>query len=166
MTGVSSPLRILADATADAVATVLASWVGDDQIEIANVTIIDDETSAFSGIEYPCRATIATYTNGMVGGNVFFMSPRASKAMALAMTGAPVDLDDDAGTVLSDDEIAALSEVTNQMMVAAAASSSDVVGDTITTDDPVQARFENESDVAARVAQASYATVVTVEVHG
>jgi flagellar motor switch protein FliN/FliY len=135
-------------ATAEAVARVLETFVP-GAIQRGEVTVYGEGESPLNSVARGSVAASVSYVEGVTGANIFLLPPAGARALAVAM-GAP-DVDQGAGgeaLTLSDLEVSAIAEASNQMMAAAAAAIGVLLGqqieisppDTRVIDDPAVAR--------------------------
>ena len=92
--------------------------------------VLPDAAEAFSNLPFGAVAASVSYVDGVTGANVFVMTPKGARALAVAMgvpprggrarEGEPIEL--------SELELSAVSEASNQMMAAAASAIGVVLG--------------------------------------
>ena len=126
--GAEASLIRLGEATADAVAGVLAT-LAPDGVERGAVTVSPEP---LAGIETQAVATSVSYVDGVTGGNVFVMTVAACRRLAETM-GAESTGDD---AELSELQLSAVSEAMNQMIAAAAGATSRVIGEEVEISTP------------------------------
>lgn len=136
-------------ATAEAVANVLEMFAP-GQIERGDVTVYGEGESPLSTITRGSVTASVSYVDGVTGANIFVLGPVGARALAVAM-GVPApeqDAETDGEIALTELEVSAVSEASNQMMAAAAAAIGVVLGqeieisppDTQVVEDPAAAR--------------------------
>lgn len=126
----------LAESTAEAVAGVLRMYVP-DAVDVGGVTVAIG-SEPLKTFPLPCVAASVTYSDGATGGNVFAITMKGARLLAAAMMG--MEPEPDEGE-LSELELSAVSEATNQMMAAAAAATSRVLGHGIEISTPDSRNF-------------------------
>ena len=124
-------LNQLAASTAEAVARVLEAFLPDG-IERGEITAIEEGQDAFAALPPGGIAASVHYTDGVAGANVFVMSAAGARELATAM-GAPAP---ESGGPLSELEVSAIGEASNQMLASAASAISVVIGQEIKISPP------------------------------
>jgi flagellar motor switch protein FliN len=136
-------LMRLGASTAEAVAQVLEMFVP-GSVERGEVAVLPEGQSPFSNVARGSIASSVSYVDGVTGANVFVLTPQGARGLAAAM-GAPAPEADD--PELSELELSAIAEASNQTMAAAAGAIGMVLGqeiqisspDTRVLDDPTSA---------------------------
>lgn len=116
----------LGESTAEAVAGVLQT-LAPDGVERGVVSVAGAETDPLNGIRAPAVVASVSYVDGVKGGNLFVISVPGARRLASAMMG----MSEPEGGIdgpLSELELSAVSEASNQMMAAAAGATSKVLG--------------------------------------
>lgn len=131
----SDALMRLGASTAEAVAKAL-DQISPEPVERGNVAVVAGGESPFEGFDGAAVAVSVAYVNGVTGGNVLLMTPRAARRVAAAMSGSlagpapPADVPDDDPS-LGELELSAVAEAANQMFVAAASATGVVLGQAV-----------------------------------
>jgi flagellar motor switch protein FliN/FliY len=122
-------LMRLGASTAEAIAQVLEMFAP-GAVERGEVSVMTDGASPFSGITAGSVAASVSYVDGVTGANIFVLTSAGVRKLAQAMgMPAPEDGNDDAE--LSEMELSAVGEASNQMMAAAASAIGVVLGQEI-----------------------------------
>jgi flagellar motor switch protein FliN len=160
-------LMRLAASTAEAVAQVLDMYAP-GLAERGQVTVLQDSTQAFSSLPFGAVAASVSYVDGVTGANVFVMPPGVARAMATAMGVPPPEEEPAEGAAieLTELELSAVSEASNQMMAAAASAISVVLGQEVEISPP-DTRVIDDTDAALdRYGTAPHATSATFMIGG
>jgi flagellar motor switch protein FliN len=138
----------LGAATSEAVGRVLETFAP-GAVERGDVTVYGDGEAPMGSIVRGSVTASVSYIDGVTGANIFVLPGAGARGLAAAM-GAPAPDEDESGEppALTELEISAVSEASNQMMAAGAAAISVVLGqqigisppDTRVIDDPIAAR--------------------------
>jgi len=136
-------LMRLGASTAEAIAQVLEMFVP-GQVQRGDVTVLSDGASPFSNVPRGSIASSVSYVDGVTGANIFVLTPTGARGLAAAM-GAPPS--EEVTPELSELEMSAIAEASNQTMAAAARAIGVVLGqeieistpDTRLLDDPASA---------------------------
>lgn len=148
--------------SAEAVAQVLEMFAP-GAVERGEVSVLAGNASPFSGVVAGSVAASVSYVDGITGGNVFVLTPAGVRALAQAMGMPPSD---DPGAPLSELELSAVGEASNQMMAAAASALGVVIGQEIEISVP-DIRVLDDPDKAAEIyGTSSHATSTTFLVAG
>ena len=131
----------LGESTAKAVAGVLSTFVG-DLLEQGSVHVVPRGVSALENVPIPAVATNVSYVDGVTGGNVFVISRQGAKRLAAAMMGTEPQLDED----LTELDLSAVGEATNQMMAAGAAATGAVLGQEVDISTPETRFFATQEE--------------------
>jgi flagellar motor switch protein FliN/FliY len=156
-------LRI-GESTAAAVVATLGMFCPDG-VEAGAPVALPRESDPVAGLALPAVMAQVSYVDGVTGGNLFCMPLAGARTLAAAMMGEEPDpgADPDALTEL---ELSAVGEATNQMMAAAAAATTTVLGQEVEIDAP-QVRVAAVAADAAGVLHGSDAVVaVPIEILG
>jgi flagellar motor switch protein FliN len=121
----------LAASTAEAVARVLEAFLPDG-VERGDITVIEEGQDPFSSLPGGGVAASVHYTDGVAGANVFVMSSAGARALASAMGAAEPESDGP----LSELELSAIGEASNQMLASAASAIAVVIGQEIKISPP------------------------------
>jgi flagellar motor switch protein FliN/FliY len=124
----SAALQQLGESTAEAVAGVL-STLAPGGVERGTVTVAGADTDPLAGIRAPVVVASVSYIDGVTGGNLFVIGVPGAKRLAASMMGMaePEDIEGE----LTDLELSAVSEASNQMMAVAAGATSKVLGEEV-----------------------------------
>src|SRR5436305_6689143 len=103
-------LMRLAASTAEAVAQVLDMYAP-GLAQRGQVQVLPDAADAFSSLPFGAIAASVSYVDGVTGANVFVMSPKGARALAVAMGVPPSEEEDQPGMPidLSELELSAVS---------------------------------------------------------
>jgi flagellar motor switch protein FliN len=118
-------LMRLGASTAEAIAQVLEMFAP-GTIERGDVTVMGDGQSPFNGIAPGSVAASVSYVDGVTGANIFILTAAGVRNLAQAMGMPPPDEGDPED--LSELELSAVGEASNQMMAAAASAIGVVLG--------------------------------------
>ena len=117
----------LGASTAEAIAQVLEMFAP-GAVERGDVSVIAEGASPFAGLTVGSVAASVSYVDGVTGANIFALTPAGVRKLAQAM-GMPAPEEGDAE--LSELELSAIGEASNQMMAAAASAIGVVLGQEI-----------------------------------
>lgn len=154
-------LMRLGASTAEAMVQVLETFLPGG-IERGEVSVLEAGANPFANLPSAAVATSVSYVDGVTGANVFVLAPAGARALAGAMGVAPAGEADE----LSELELSAVAEATNQMMAAAAAAISVVLGQQIEISPPDTQVLEKGVDPASRYASAPHAISTTFLIGG
>lgn len=156
----------LAESTADAVETVLATLCGAaDAVRRGACRAVAKGVPPLAGIPVPAVAANVSYVDGVTGGNVFAITRLGARRLAAAMTGmaAAGSIEDDGE--LTELELSAVGEAGNQMMAAAASATGSVLGQEIEIGAPETRQLPSAAAADAYEA-ATFAAMVPFTVFG
>jgi flagellar motor switch protein FliN len=141
-------LMRLTASTAEAVAQVLEMYAP-GLVQRGQVSVLPDASEAFSTLPLGAVAASVSYVNGITGANVFVMTPNGARALAVAMgVPAPEEESEEGQPIeLSELELSAVSEASNQMMAAAASAIGMVLGKEVEISPP-DTRVLDDTDSA------------------
>ena len=152
----------LGASTAEAIAQVLEMFAP-GTIERGEVSVMGEGQSPFNGIVPGSVAASVSYVDGVTGANIFVLTAAGVRNMAQAM-GMPAP--DGESDELSELELSAVGEASNQMMAAAASAIGVVLGQEIEISVP-DIRVVDNPDAAAEIYGASpHATSTTFLIGG
>ena len=152
----------LGASTAESVAQTLEMFAP-GEVTRGDVSVIDAANGPFGSVEPGTVAAGVSYVDGVTGANVF-LAPRASaRALALKMGVPPEGEPDDDLTEL---ELSAVSEASNQMMAAAAAAISVVLGQEVEISPPTTRVIAGAQEADELFGSAPYATATTFLIGG
>lgn len=142
----SAALKQLGESTAEAVAGVL-NTLAPGVVERGTVTVAGTDADPLAGIRAPVVVASVSYVDGVTGGNLFVIGVRGAKRLAASMMGMaePEDIDGE----LSELELSAVSEASNQMMAVAAGATSKVLGEEVEIGVPQTQLLEAVSEAEA-----------------
>ena len=152
----------LGESTAKAVHGVLQMFVGDKELQQGTVMVVPHGESPLRQIPVPAVATNVSYVDGVTGGNVFVISLAGAKKLAAAMMGSDPPLDED----LSELDLSAVGEATNQMMAAGAAATGAVLGQEVEISTPETRFFATQEEATKAYAEAAHAITVSFSLAG
>lgn len=135
-------LSHLGASTAEAVARVLEMFVPGG-VERGDVTVIPEGRNPFQNLPAGGIAASVRYIDGVTGANVFIMPAASARGLATAM-GAGEQEDGP----LTELEMSAVGEASNQMLASAAAAISVVIGQEIDISPPDVRTLSNDIDPA------------------
>jgi flagellar motor switch protein FliN len=154
-------LMRLGASTAEAIVQVLETFLPGG-IERGEVSVIEQGADPFANLPPGAVATSVSYVDGVTGANVFVLAPTGARALAGAMGVAPEAEADE----LSELELSAVAEATNQMMAAAAAATSVVLGQQVEISPPDTQVLEKGVNPSSLYASAPHATSTTFLIGG
>ncbi len=156
-------LMRLGASTAEAIAQVLEMFAP-GTIERGEVSVMGEGQSPFNGIIPGSVAASVSYVDGVTGANIFVLTAAGVRNMAQAM-GMPAPEEGESDE-LSELELSAVGEASNQMMAAAASAIGVVLGQEIEISVP-DIRVVDNPDAAAEIYGASpHATSTTFLIGG
>jgi flagellar motor switch protein FliN/FliY len=153
-------------ATAEAVARVLEAFVP-GAVQRGDVTVYAEGESPLNSLARGSVTASVSYVDGVTGANIFVLPPAGARALAVAM-GAPAV---DQGTggeplILTDLEVSAIAEASNQMMAAAAAAIGVVLGQQIQISPPDTRVIDDPAVAREAIGTAPHATSTTFMIGG
>jgi flagellar motor switch protein FliN len=152
-------LTHLGASTAEAVARVLEMFVPDG-VERGDVSVIPDNQDPFANLPAGGIAASVRYIDGVTGANVFIMTHTCARALATAMG---VGIEEGPLTEL---EMSAVGEASNQMLASAAAAISVVIGQEIEISPPDVRLLDGKTDTADVWGTAPFACSTSFTIHG
>jgi flagellar motor switch protein FliN len=153
----------LGASTAEAIAQVLEMFAP-GTIERGDVSVMGEGQSPFNGIAPGSVAASVSYVNGVTGANIFVLTAAGVRNMAQAM-GMPAP-EDGGSDELSELELSAVGEASNQMMSAAASAIGVVLGQEIEISPPDIRVLDNPDAVAEMYGSSPHATSTTFLIGG
>ncbi|MGA9858687.1 MAG: FliM/FliN family flagellar motor switch protein [Solirubrobacteraceae bacterium] len=153
----------LGASTAEAIAQVLEMFAP-GAVERGEVSVIAEGTSPFAGVTAGSVTASVSYVDGVTGANIFTLSPAGVRKLAQAM-GMPAP-DDGADAELSELELSAIGEASNQMMAAAAGAIGVVLGQEIEISVPDIRTLDDPATAADIYGTSPHATSTTFLVAG
>jgi flagellar motor switch protein FliN/FliY len=152
----------LGASTAEAIAQVLETFAP-GAIERGEVSVLDAGANPFANLPSGAVVTSVSYVDGVTGANVFVLAPAGARAVSKAMGVAP-----QAGSSeeLSELELSAVAEATNQMMASAAAAISVVLGQPVEISPPDTRVLGDGETAGGLYASAPHATSTTFLIAG
>ncbi len=152
-------LTHLGASTAEAVARVLEMFVPDG-VERGDVSAIPDNQDPFANLPAGGIAASVRYIDGVTGANVFIMTHTCARALATAMG---VGIEEGPLTEL---EMSAVGEASNQMLASAAAAISVVIGQEIEISPPDVRLLDGKTDTADVWGTAPFACSTSFTIQG
>ncbi|MFZ1993847.1 MAG: FliM/FliN family flagellar motor switch protein [Solirubrobacteraceae bacterium] len=156
-------LMRLGASTAEAIAQVLEMFAP-GTIERGDVSALGEGQSPFKGIEAGSVAASVSYVDGVTGANIFVLTAAGVRNMAQAM-GMPAPEEGEPDE-LSELELSAVGEASNQMMAAAASAIGVVLGQEIEISVPDIRVIDNPEAVAEMYGTSPHATSTTFLIGG
>jgi flagellar motor switch protein FliN/FliY len=161
-------LMRLAASSAEAVAQVLDMYAP-GLAQRGQVQVLPDSSEAFANLPFGAIAASVAYVDGVTGANVFVMPPTGARALAIAMGVPPEDgpePEDGKPIELTELELSAVSEASNQMMAAAASAIGVVLGQEVNIGPPDTAVMDDAESAANRFGTAPHATSASFTIEG
>lgn len=156
-------LMRLGASTAEAIAQVLEMFAP-GAVERGDVSVLTDGSSPFTGLTPGSVATSVSYVDGVTGANIFVLAPAGVRKLAQAMgMPAPEDGED---SELSELELSAVGEASNQMMAAAASAIGVVLGQEIAISVPDIRSIDDPAAMPDTYGSSPHATSTTFMVAG
>lgn len=155
-------LMRLGASTAEAIAQVLEMFLPGG-VERGEVTVLSDGASPFSNVPHGSIASSVSYVDGVTGANIFVLTPAGARGLATAM-GAPAP--EEAGPELSELEMSAIAEASNQTMAAAARAIGVVLGQEIQISSPDTRVLDDPASAADIYGSAPHAISTTFLIAG
>jgi len=152
----------LGASTAEAIAQVLEMFAP-GEVERGEVSVLEGDGSPFASLEPGTVAAGVSYVDGVTGANVF-LAPAATARLLAAKMGAGAEVEEDAP--LTELEMSAVSEASNQMMAAAAGAVGVVLGQEIEISPPQTRALNTAAEADEMFGSAPYATATTFLVGG
>ncbi len=153
----------LAHATATAVRGVLETFVQDDVSHDA-VDVVPDGRSPFDDVPLPAIGLSLPFVDGARGGTVLVISQLGARRLAARMM--KEDPPDNAEEDLTELEMSAVAEASNQMMAAAAGAISSVLGQEVELSVPETRYLRSQDEARGAYPPAEHAAVVQFTVCG
>jgi flagellar motor switch protein FliN/FliY len=157
----------LGASTAEAIALVLENWAP-GTIERGDVTVLPESANPFSSLTRGAVAASVSYVDGVTGANIFALTPAGARKLASSM-GVPAPEPSEDGETpdeMSELEMSAIAEVSNQMMAAAAGAIGVVLGQQIEISVPETRVIEDPADAPEYYGSSPHATSVTFMIDG
>jgi flagellar motor switch protein FliN/FliY len=152
----------LGASTAEAIAQVLEMFAP-GTIERGDVSVMSEGQSPFNGIVAGSVAASVSYVDGVTGANIFVLTAAGVRNMAQAM-GMPFEEGD--SDELSELELSAVGEASNQMMAAAASAIGVVLGQEIEISVPDIQVLEDPQAATELYGSSPHATSTTFLIGG
>jgi flagellar motor switch protein FliN/FliY len=155
----------LAAATAESTARVLESFTP-GAVQRGGVSVFEEGDAPLAALTRGSVAASVSYIDGVTaaGANIFLMTPAGARRLAGAM-GAPQP-EAGAGSPLSELELSALAEASNQMMAAASAAIGVVLGQEIKISPPDTRVIDDPASSREHYGSAPHATSTTFTIDG
>ena len=158
-------LMRLGASTAEAVAQVLEMFAP-GAVQRGEVTVLADGASPFANVARGSIASSVSYVDGVTGANVFVLTPAGARGLATAMGAPPPEAEGPEAPELSELEMSAIAEASNQTMAAAAAAIGVVLGQEIEISTPDTRVLDDPASAADIYGTAPHATSTTFVVAG
>jgi flagellar motor switch protein FliN/FliY len=156
-------LMRLGASTAEAIAQVLEMFAA-GTIERGDVSVMGEGQSPFNGVAPGSVAASVSYVDGVTGANIFVLTAAGVRNMAQAM-GMPAP-EGGESQELSELELSAVGEASNQMMAAAASAIGVVLGQEIAISVPDIQVIDNPEAAAEIYGASPHATSTTFLIGG
>jgi flagellar motor switch protein FliN len=157
-------LMRLGASTAEAVAQVLDTFVP-GEVERGDVTVLAEGAPPFANLPPGAIASSVSYVNGVTGANIFVLAPQGARRLAAAM-GVADSEGDGTAEELSELELSAIAEASNQTMAAAAGAISLVIGQEIQISPPETKVLTSSAMAAEAFGTAPHAISTTFLIAG
>jgi flagellar motor switch protein FliN/FliY len=157
-------LAQLGESTAEAVAGVLQT-LAPGGVERGAVSVAGADADPLTGIRAPAVVASVSYVDGVKGGNLFVISVAGARRLASAMMG----MSEPEGGIdgpLSELELSAVSEASNQMMAAAAGATSKVLGEEVEISVPTTQLIDTLAEAEALYEKTPHQTLVSFSLFG
>jgi flagellar motor switch protein FliN/FliY len=157
-------LAKLGESTAEAVAGVLQT-LAPGGVERGVVSVAGADSDPLAGIRAPAVVASVSYVDGVKGGNLFVISVPGARRLASAMMG----MSEPEGGIdgpLSELELSAVSEASNQMMAAAAGATSKVLGEEVEISVPTTQLIDTLAEAEALYEKTPHQTLVSFSLFG
>jgi flagellar motor switch protein FliN/FliY len=156
-------LMRLGASTAEAIAQVLEMFAP-GAVERGDVSVLAEGQSPFSGVVAGSVAASVSYVDGVTGANIFMLTAAGVRNMAQAM-GMPAPEEGESDE-LSELELSAVGEASNQMMAAAASAIGVVLGQEIEISVPDIRVIDDPDGLAEIYGSSPHATSTTFLIGG
>jgi flagellar motor switch protein FliN/FliY len=156
-------LMRLGASTAEAIAQVLEMFAP-GAVERGDVSVMGESQSPFNGITAGSVAASVSYVDGVTGANIFVLTAAGARNLAMAM-GMPAPEEGESAE-LSELELSAVGEASNQTMAAAASAIGVVLGQEIEISVPDIRVIEDPQAVGEIYGSSSHATSTTFLIGG
>jgi flagellar motor switch protein FliN/FliY len=153
----------LGASTAEAIAQVLEMFAP-GAVERGDVTVLSASQSPFNGIVAGSVAASVSYVDGVTGANIFVLTSAGVRNLAMAM-GMPAP-EEGADAELSELELSAVGEASNQMMAAAASAIGVVLGQEIEISVPDIRVLDDPQAISDIYSSSPHATSTTFLIGG
>lgn len=161
----------LGASTAEAIAQVLETFAP-GSIERGDVSVVGEGANPFGSLTRGTVAASVSYVEGVTGANIFALPPIGARKLAWAM-GAPQptgegaeDFDSPVSETLTELELSAIAEASNQMMAAAASAIGVVLGQEIEISTPDTRVIEDPDTAPSLYGSSPHATSTTFMIAG
>ncbi len=161
--GPREALMRLGASTAEAIAQVLEMFAP-AAVERGEVSVLAEGSSPFSGISRGSVGASVSYVDGVTGANIFVLTSAGVRKLAQAM-GMPAS-EDGEDSELSELELSAVGEASNQMMAAAASAIGVVLGQEIAISVPDIRVLQDPESAADVYGSSPHATSTTFLIGG
>ena len=159
-------LMRLGASTAEAIAQVLEMFAP-GTVQRGDVTVLAEGASPFANVPRGSIASSVSYVDGVTGANIFVLTPAGARSLAAAMGAPAPEAEEGAGVPeLSELEMSAIAEASNQTMAAAAAAIGVVLGQEIEISTPDTRVLDEPSKASDVYGTAPHATSTTFMIAG
>ena len=159
-------LMRLGASTAEAIAQVLEMFAP-GTVQRGEVTVLAEGASPFANVPRGSIASSVSYVDGVTGANIFVLTPAGARSLATAMGAPTPEAEEGAGVPeLSELEMSAIAEASNQTMAAAAAAIGVVLGQEIEISTPDTRVLDEPSKASDVYGTAPHATSTTFVIAG
>jgi flagellar motor switch protein FliN/FliY len=159
-------LMRLGASTAEAIAQVLEMFAP-GSVQRGEVTVLAEGASPFANVPRGSIASSVSYVDGVTGANIFVLTPAGARSLAAAMGAPAPEAEEGAGVPeLSELEMSAIAEASNQTMAAAAAAIGVVLGQEIEISTPDTRVLDEPSKASDVYGTAPHATSTTFMIAG
>jgi flagellar motor switch protein FliN/FliY len=156
-------LMRLGASTGEAIAQVLEMFAP-GAVERGDVTVLPQSSSPFSGVTRGSVAASVSYVDGVTGANIFVLTSAGARNLAQAM-GMPAPEEGELSD-LSELELSAVGEASNQMMAAAASAIGVVLGQEIEISPPDIRAIDDPATMSDVYGTAPHSTSTTFLIGG
>ncbi len=158
-------LMRLGASTAEAIAKVLEMFAP-GAVERGEVTVLEDGASPFANVARGSIVSSVSYVDGVTGANIFVLTPAGARTLAAAMGAPAEEAQEGTAAPVSELEMSAIAEASNQTMAAAAAAIGVVLGQEIEISSPDTRVLDEPSCAADIYGTAPHATSTTFMIAG
>jgi flagellar motor switch protein FliN len=143
--------------TASACTTVIGALTGRDG-SYSDLDVHEAPVDAWVDVAFPLVSVQISFTTGIIGDNLFVLTPDQARTLAAAMMGLT---EPEATGELNEIELSAVSEAMNQMMGSVATAMADAIGQPTDIATPTTSILEDRA-AAAALGEAAYSARFTL----